>query len=59
MALWILLSVLSLIALYLSISINRPVLILATAVASALGLLMIVLRLMMHRRINRAMGMRS
>ena len=58
MALWIFLSILSLIALYLSISINRPILIVATAIASALGLLMIVLRLMVHRKMNRAMGMR-
>jgi len=58
MALWIFLTVLSLIALYLSISINRPILIMATAIASALGLLMIVLRLMVHRKMSRAMGMR-
>jgi hypothetical protein len=58
MALWIFLTVLSLIALYLSISINRPILIVATAIASALGLLMIVLRLMVHRKMSRAMGMR-
>jgi hypothetical protein len=58
MALWIFLTVLSLIALYLSISITRPILIVATAIASALGLLMIVLRLMVHRKMSRAMGMR-
>jgi|YNPBryunderm2012_1023409.scaffolds.fasta_scaffold107040_1 hypothetical protein len=58
MALWIFLTVLCLIALYLSISINRPILIVATAIASALGLLMIVLRLMVHRKMSRAMGMR-
>ncbi len=58
MALWIFLTILSLIALYLSISINRPILIVATAIASALGLLMIVLRLMVQRKVNRAMGMR-
>jgi len=58
MALWIFLTVLCLIALYLSISINRPILIMATAIASALGLLMIVLRLMVHRKMSRAMGMR-
>jgi len=58
MALWIFLSILSLIALYLSISINRPILIVATAIASGLGLVMIVLRLMVHRKMNRAMGMR-
>ena len=56
MGTWILLSLVSGVALYLSISVNRPLLIAATAVATGLGLLMIVLRILVEKRMRREVG---
>ena len=52
MGIWILLSLVSGFALYLAISLNRPILIAATALATALGLLMLVLRMFLAKKIR-------
>jgi Flp pilus assembly protein TadB len=53
MGIWILLSLVSGFALYVAISLNRPILIAATAVATSLGLLMLVLHVFLARKIQR------
>jgi hypothetical protein len=58
MGIWMLLTVLSGVALYVAVSINRPVLIAATAIAVTLGIVMMVLRVLMVRRLKREMGHR-
>jgi Flp pilus assembly protein TadB len=58
MGIWILLTVLSGVAMYFAISIGRPILIAATAFAAGLGIVMMVLRVLMVRNLKREMGHR-
>jgi hypothetical protein len=58
MGIWILLTVLSGVALYVAISIDQPKLIAATAVATALGIVMMALRVLMAKKLRREMGNR-
>jgi len=53
MGTWIILILLSGFALYLAISIHRPILIAATAFATALGVFMLIMRLLLAKRIRK------
>jgi Flp pilus assembly protein TadB len=56
MGIWILLTLASAVAFYLAISLNNPKLIAATAVATGLGMLMMVLRILLQKRMRRELG---
>ncbi|MGQ9858912.1 MAG: hypothetical protein ACUVS3_09525 [Thermodesulfobacteriota bacterium] len=58
MAIWLLLSALSIVALYMAVSLGRPFLIAATAFATALGFFMIGLRVVLQRKITRGIRVR-
>lgn len=58
MAIWLLLSALSIVALYMAVSLGRPVFVAATAFAAALGLFMIGLRVALQRKMTRGIRVR-
>lgn len=58
MGIWIGLTALSGLALYLSASLNRLDLVLATAFATALGLFMMGLRALLHKKMRRQIRIR-
>ncbi len=53
MGIWILLSLVSCFALFLAVSINRPLLMAATGMAVALSILMVILRIILMGRVKR------
>lgn len=53
MGTWLILILLSGFALYVAISIHRPMLIAATAFAFALGVFMLIMRILLAKRIQR------
>jgi hypothetical protein len=58
MGAWVLLTLVSGAALYLAISLNKPTLMVATAVATGLGVMMVILRIFVGQRMKRAPGRR-
>ncbi len=54
MGIWILLSLVSGFAVFVAVSINRPMLIAATGIATALSILMVILRIILLGRMKRA-----
>jgi hypothetical protein len=54
MGIWILLSLVSGFALFLAVSINRPLLMAATAIAMGLSILMVILRIILMGRMKKA-----